>query len=77
MILLRAINGSAAHKVYPYTQIVSAWLMEHTNVHIFLLADEHIGNFFRAMDHLGVIRAHDYPRMSQFIKEIIVMPESI
>lgn len=38
-----AINGSAAHKVYPYTQIVCAWLMEHSNVHVFLLADKFIG----------------------------------
>lgn len=38
-----AINGSAAHKVYPYTQIVTAWLLEHTDVHVFLLADKGIG----------------------------------
>lgn len=38
-----AINGSAAHKVYPYTQIVSAWLMERTDAHLFLLADPDIG----------------------------------
>lgn len=43
-----AINGSAAHKVYPYTQIVSAWLMEHTNAHVFLLADPEIGKDLQA-----------------------------
>ncbi len=42
-VVVWAINGSAAHKVYPFTQIVAAWLMERTPVHLFLLADKDIG----------------------------------
>lgn len=38
-----AINGSSPHKVYPYVQIVSAWLIKNTPVHLFLLADPGIG----------------------------------
>lgn len=41
--LVWAINGSSPHKVYPYTQIVLAWLMEKTPAHVALLADGGIG----------------------------------
>lgn len=39
-VIAWAINGSAHHKTYPWVQIVAAWLLEHTPVHIFLLGDD-------------------------------------
>jgi len=38
-----AINGSAHHKVYPWVQVVSSWLITHTTAHVFLLGDEIAG----------------------------------
>jgi ADP-heptose:LPS heptosyltransferase/predicted SAM-dependent methyltransferase len=35
-----AVNGSALHKVYPWTQIVVAWLLQKTPAHVFLLGDK-------------------------------------
>lgn len=35
-----AINGSSHHKVYPYVQVVAAWLLERTTAHIFIMAGE-------------------------------------
>lgn len=54
-----AINGSSPHKVYPYTQIVIAWLMEKTPAHIALLADGGIGRelqngILRTLEENGV-----------------------
>lgn len=37
------IHGSAPHKVYPYTQVVLAWLLEKTPAHIYLFSDKGIG----------------------------------
>lgn len=34
-----AVNGSAHHKVYPWVQVVTSWLLTHTPVHVFLLGD--------------------------------------
>lgn len=42
-VIAWAINGSAAHKVYPYVQIVLAWILDNTPAHVFLLADPTIG----------------------------------
>lgn len=41
-IIAWAITGSAQHKVYPWTQIVVAWLLEHTKAHIFIMGDDGI-----------------------------------
>lgn len=39
-VVVWAINGSSHHKVYPFTQIVSAWLLERTPAHIFMVSGE-------------------------------------
>lgn len=41
--VLWAINGSAPHKVWPWVQIVCAWLLQRTPAHIYLTADGGIG----------------------------------
>src|SRR5258708_3873037 len=38
-----AINGSSVHKVWPWTHIVCAWLLEKTPAHIFFAADPGVG----------------------------------
>lgn len=38
-----SIHGSANHKVYPWTQIVTSWLLEHSPAHVFLLGDKSVG----------------------------------
>lgn len=35
-----ALNGSAHHKIYPWTQVVVGWLMQKTPCHVFLLGDK-------------------------------------
>lgn len=35
-----AIGGSAQHKIYPWVQIVIAWLLENTTTHVYMLGDE-------------------------------------
>lgn len=42
-IIVWAINGSSPHKVYPWTQVVTKWLLERTPAHVFLYADPGIG----------------------------------
>jgi len=42
-IVAWSIHGSAHHKVYPWTQIVAAWLLTHTPCHVFLLGDKQSG----------------------------------
>lgn len=42
-IIAWALNGSAHHKVYPWVQIVMAWLLERTPCHIFLTGDKDHG----------------------------------
>lgn len=37
-----AITGSAQHKIYPWVQIVIAWLLENTTAHIFIMGDNGI-----------------------------------
>lgn len=42
-VIVWAINGSAAHKVYPWTQVVASWLVERTPATVVLVADGGIG----------------------------------
>lgn len=42
-IIAWALNGSAHHKVYPWVQVVIAWLLERTPCHIFLTGDKEFG----------------------------------
>lgn len=42
-VVLWAINGSAQHKYYPYIQVVTSWLLEHSPAHVFLLGDSITG----------------------------------
>lgn len=39
-IIAWAINGSAHHKIYPWVQVVSSWLVTHTPAHVFLMGDD-------------------------------------
>lgn len=38
-VILWALNGSSVHKVYPWVQIVVAWLIEKTPAHIYFSGD--------------------------------------
>ena len=42
-IVVWAINGTSAHKVYPFTQTVISWLLEKTPAYVFILTDQGIG----------------------------------
>lgn len=42
-VVVWAINGSSAHKVYPWTQVVASWLVERTTTTVILVADGGIG----------------------------------
>lgn len=42
-VIVWTIHGSAPHKVYPYTQVVLAWLLERTPAHIYLFSDAGVG----------------------------------
>lgn len=42
-VIVWALNGSAPHKVYPWINIVAAWIIKRTPAHLFLLADPGIG----------------------------------
>ena len=46
-VICWAINGSSPHKVYPWTQVVTGWLMEKTPAHVVLLSDEGVGKQLR------------------------------
>lgn len=39
-VILWALNGSSVHKVYPWTQVVVAWLIERTPAHIYFSGDK-------------------------------------
>lgn len=41
--IMWALNGSSPHKVWPWVQVVVAWLMQKTPCHVFLAADGGIG----------------------------------
>lgn len=43
LVVAWAINGSSAHKVWPWTQVVVQWLLERTPAQVVLLADNGIG----------------------------------
>lgn len=42
-VVVWVINGSSMHKVYPWTQVVAAWLLERTPAHLVLFADPGVG----------------------------------
>lgn len=42
-IIAWALNGSAHHKVYPWVQVVTKWLLERTPCHVFLTGDQQFG----------------------------------
>lgn len=42
-VVVWCVNGSAPHKVYPWTQIVIRWLLERTPAHVMLYGDPGIG----------------------------------
>jgi ADP-heptose:LPS heptosyltransferase/predicted SAM-dependent methyltransferase len=46
-IIVWSLNGSSVHKVYPFTQIVAAWLMQNTPCHLFLVADAQDGKMLQ------------------------------
>lgn len=54
-VITWTITGSAQHKIYPWVQIVIAWLLEHSNANIFILGDEGLGTQLQA----GIIAALD------------------
>lgn len=39
-VVVWALHGSSPHKVYPFIQIVTKWLLDQTDVHIVFLADK-------------------------------------
>lgn len=42
-VVVWCVNGSSAHKVYPFIQIVCGWLLERTPCHIVLYGDPGVG----------------------------------
>lgn len=42
-VLVWCINGSSMHKVYPWVQVVSKWLLDRTPAHIVLYGDPGVG----------------------------------
>ena len=61
-----AINGSSAHKVYPWTQVVAKWLVDRFGAHIVLFGDPTIGVELQAgivecLEKSGVDMAHIHP----------------
>lgn len=42
-VIVWVINGSSAHKVYPWVQVVAAWLLKRTPAHIVLYGDPGVG----------------------------------
>jgi ADP-heptose:LPS heptosyltransferase len=42
-VVVWCVNGSSPHKVYPFVQVVSAWLLERTTAHIVLYGDPGVG----------------------------------
>jgi len=42
-VVVWVINGSSAHKVYPWVQVVTAWLLKRTPAHVVLYADPGVG----------------------------------
>jgi ADP-heptose:LPS heptosyltransferase len=42
-VIVWCVNGSSAHKVYPWVQIVAAWLLERTPARIVLYGDPGVG----------------------------------
>lgn len=86
------LNGSSPHKVYPWVQIVIAWLMERTNAHVYLMADPKIGLQLQTAvieklkeSNVDISRVHptagDWPirKVLSFVKyaaDIVVGPET-
>ena len=42
-VVVWVVNGSSAHKVWPWIQVVCAWLIERTTAHVVLFADGGVG----------------------------------
>lgn len=42
-VVVWCVNGSSMHKVYPWVQVVSAWLLERTPAHLVLYGDPGVG----------------------------------
>lgn len=42
-VIVWCVNGSSPHKVWPWTQVVCAWLLERTPCHIVLYGDPGVG----------------------------------
>lgn len=42
-VVVWVVNGSSAHKVYPWVQVVAKWLLERTPVHLVLYGDPGVG----------------------------------
>lgn len=43
-VIVWCVNGSSPHKVYPWTHVVSKWLLERMDCHIVLYGDKGVGN---------------------------------
>jgi hypothetical protein len=42
-VVVWVVNGSSMHKVYPWVQVVTAWLLERTPAHVVLYGDPGVG----------------------------------
>ena len=47
-VVVWCVNGSSAHKVYPYIHIVTKWLLERTTAHVVLYGDPDVGRALSA-----------------------------
>jgi len=58
-IIVWCVNGSSPHKVYPWTHIVMAWLLQRTDAHLFLYGDPVIGHEL-ATGIMGILEREGY-----------------
>jgi ADP-heptose:LPS heptosyltransferase len=70
-LIVWAINGSSAHKCYPWTQVVTGWLLKRTPCHVVLSADGGVGKELQegivtALTKAGVDLARLHPMAGEW-----------
>lgn len=77
------LTGSAHHKVYPWVQVVSSWLVSHTPCNIFLMGDEQTGKeletgILATLKKDGIDTSRIFPMCGKFkIREALAFVEQV